>query len=276
MERAPIAVVTDSAASLPERLASELGIEVVPLYLRLGDETLRDGADVDRFYDRLRAGEAATTASPGPGDFLEAYGRTGAPEIVCVTIASSVSGILQSATVAAEMAEARVEVVDSGNASMGEGFVALEAARAARAGGSLDEVATRAREVASRAQLVAAIDTFDHLRRSGRVNRLVSYAGTMLGIKPVFRLAGGSIDPVARPRTRRRALDRLAEEAEAALAGCRSHLAAVHAAAEDDARELLERVVARVEPVESFLSAFTPAMGVHTGPGVVGLAFFCD
>ena len=275
MERPLIAVVTDSAASLPADVVKQLGIEVVPLYLSIDGESLRD-TDVSDFYRRLPAAGEVSTASPAPGDFLSAFARTGAAEVVCVTVASSVSGVHGSARIAAETAEARVEVVDSGAASMAEGFVAMEAARAARTGVSMDEVVRRARDIASRVSLLAAIETFEYLRRSGRVGRLVSYAGTMLDIKPVFRLSRGEISAVARPRTRRRAIERIAVEAERAIGGAPAHIAAVHTGAEEEARELLATVSERVDVVEKLVAGFTPAMGAHTGPGVVGLAFFAE
>ena len=273
-----IAVVTDSAASVPPALASDLGIEVVPLYVRFGDEVHRDGDEGLDFYARLRAGdEAVSTASPSPGDFLEAYERTGADEIVCVTVSSTLSGANAAASIAAgEAGGRRVQVVDSMNASMGQGFVAIEAARAAARKASLDEVAERARDVATRVRLVATIDTFDYLRRSGRVSRLAAYAGARLAIKPIFALAKGEIGPVARPRTRARALERVVAETLEHGAGRPLHVAAVHADAEPEAREVLERVAAEAEVVEQLLSEFTPAMGAHTGPGVVGTAAFTD
>lgn len=272
-----VAVVTDSAASLPNGLAAELGIEVVPMYLRLGQESLRDQGDPGPFYDRLRAQPvSASTASPSPGDFAEAFSRVPGEEVLCVTVSASVSAIHQTARLAADMVDKRVAVVDSGSASMAEGFVAVEAARSIRQGATLEEAAERAMAVVRRVRLLAALDTLDFLRRSGRVSWIASSAGTMLRIKPVFRFAGGRIEAVARPRTRRRALDRVAAEATGDIRGRRAHLAAVHADAEADARDLLERVSAETEVVERHVAGFTPAMGVHTGPGVVGLAYFCD
>jgi len=128
-----VAVVADSAANVPPDLAGELRIELVPLYLKFGDTEYRDGVDMAPrdFYRRLvRDDEAASTATPSPADFLEAYERTGEREIVCVTIASTMSGSHQQARVAAGRFDGQVEVVDSTNASMAEGFVAAEAARA--------------------------------------------------------------------------------------------------------------------------------------------------
>ncbi|MGH2740239.1 MAG: DegV family protein [Actinomycetota bacterium] len=272
-----IAIVTDSAASLPPEIAAELGIEVVPMYLRFGDETYQDGVDLEDFYGRLaREGATAETATPAPGDFLDAFERTGADEIVCVTVAASLSGMYNAAQLAAGMSKRPVHLVDSGNASLAQGFVALEAARAARSGASREDVIGRANEVAGRASLIALIETFEFLRKSGRVKAIEAYAGTMLGIKPVFRLHRGVISPVARPRTRRRALERVEDEALSEIGGRPVHLAAVHAAAESDANDLLERIARRSDVVESYVAEFTAGMGARTGPGVVGVAFFCE
>jgi DegV family protein with EDD domain len=130
--------------------------------------------------------------------------------------------------------------------------------------------------VAERARICAAIDTFEYLRRSGRVNRLQAYAATMLDIKPVFAFAGGEAAPVGRPRTRRRAIAKVVEHTLHEIAGRPVHLAAIHAVAEDEARELLAAVSARENVVESLVTAVTPVVGAHTGPGLVGTAFFCD
>jgi DegV family protein with EDD domain len=274
-----IAIVTDSAANLPDGLASELGIEIVPMYLKFGERVYRDGVDLapTDFYRRLvRDEENASTSTPAPADFLEAYERTGAEEIVCITVASGMSAANHEASMAAERYRGRVMVIDSLNASMAEGFVALEAARCARAGGSMEQVVDRATEVAGEARLCATIDTFEFLRRSGRVRKLQAYAATMLDIKPVFRFAGGDITPVARPRTRRRALDRLLQEAIDDVGARPVHLATIHADAEDEARTLLSAISAKVNVVEALLTEVTPVIGANTGPGLVGTAYFCE
>jgi DegV family protein with EDD domain len=272
-----VAIVTDSVASLPRDVADAAGVVIVPMYLKLGEEIYRDGVDlVGRdFYERLvRDGDVASTSAPSPGDFLETFEAAGDREIVCVTVGASVSATHHEARLAAERFDGRVELVDSGSASMAEGFVALEAARAARAGGSLEEVAARARDVAGAARLYATIDTFEFLRKSGRVNKVQAYAATMLDIKPVFRFHQGEIAPVARPRTRRRAIERIVVETVREAAGRSLHLAVFHANAEEEARDLLRRIEGEVQLVERIITEFTPVMGAHAGPGTVGTAFF--
>ncbi|HEX6208440.1 MAG TPA: DegV family protein, partial [Actinomycetota bacterium] len=217
-----IGVVTDSAAGLPPELATRMGIEVVPLYLSVDGRSLRDG-ELPDLYERLeRKPGSVTTSMPAPADFEEAFARLPEGELVCVTLAASVSGLHGAARMAAEAGRKRVEVIDSGGASMGEGWVALAAARAAAAGGSLEEVAAAARAAAERTRLVATIDTMEHLRRSGRVGWIAALAATGLQLKPVFEMVRGEIRPVAKPRTRRRALDRVAAEALRDLEGGRA------------------------------------------------------
>ena len=275
-----ISVVTDSAANLPADLAGELGIVVVPLHLAIGERAFRDGVDIGiaEFYEQLQGGpEAASTAAPSPGDFLEAFRSVpGDHDIVCVTVAAAVSATYQSASAAAAELPGRVEVVDSTNASMGEGFVVMEAARAAREGAARDEVVTKARLVASRTRIFATIDTFEFLKRSGRVRRAAAYAATMLNIKPVFRFSDGDADGIARPRTRGRALERIIQEVLGEAADRPVHVAAFHALAEADAKEVVRRIEAEADVVESYVVEATPVMGAHTGPGLVGVAFYCD
>ena len=275
-----VRIVTDSAANLPADVVDELGIAVVPLHLTMGDRVFRDGVDIrmQEFYEWLQDGpDPASTSAPSPGDFLEVFGTLPpGDEIVCVTVASKVSATFQSATAAAAEHAGPVEVVDSTNASMAEGFVVVEAARAARSGAPLADVVARARDVAARARIFATVGTFEYLKRSGRVRKAQAYAATMLNIKPVFRFADGEADGVARPRTRTKALDRVVQETLQEAAGREIHLGAFHALAEADAKEVVRRVESEGNVVETFVVEATPVMGAHTGPGLVGTAFYCD
>ncbi len=273
-----VRIVTDSAATLPADLVASLSIDVVPMYLKFGDTVYRDGVDLPPgdFYQRLATEQVAvSTAGASVGDFHNAFDAAlrSADAVVCVTVASFVSVTFTSASLAARDFADRVTVIDSASASMGQGFVALEAARAAAAGAGADQVADAARRVAARTQVVATIDTFEYLRRSGRVHALMAYAGTALGIKPVFAFRGGKVEQLGRPRSRSRAVQRVVDEVvEAAQAGP-LYLAVCHAAAEAEAHALLDRLVTECKPVESHLTEFTPLMGAHTGPGLLGAAF---
>jgi fatty acid kinase fatty acid binding subunit len=274
-----VGVVTDSAANLPDDLVRDLSIEVVPLYLKFGESTYRDGIDLtpSHFYQRLVEGrEHASTASPSQGDFLAAYEHTGQSDIVCITVNSTMSSSHQQSTLAAEGFPGRVAFVDSKSASMGEGFVVLEAARMAAIGKALEEVEARANEVAGRTRLFAMVETFEFLRKSGRVTKLQAYAATMLDIKPVFGFKEGEVIPVARSRTRRRALARIIDETLQEAGDRPVHLAVIHAAAEDDARGIQKAIAEQASVVESFVVPVTPVIGAHTGPGLVGTAFYTE
>jgi DegV family protein with EDD domain len=274
-----VAIVADSAANLPIEVARELRIQVVPMYLNFGDRVYKDGEDLTQadFYRRLASGGSTpSTSTPTRADFQRAFESTGEREVVCVTVSSAMSASNHEAGFAAECFDGRMEVVDSKNASMAEGFVAMGAARCVRSGGGLDEAAHIARDLADRTTLVATVDTFEYLRRSGRVKKLQAYAATMLDIKPVFRFRQGEISPVARPRTRKRAVARVVEEAVEGTAGRPAHVAVVHAAAAEEAADVLARIASRADVVERVLVEATPLIGAHTGPGLVGVAFYTE
>ncbi|MFA5786319.1 MAG: DegV family protein [Actinomycetota bacterium] len=278
-----VAVITDSAANLPTDLAAKSGISVVPMYLKFGAEVLRDGVDLagTQFYERLVSGRMlATTSAPSPGDFLRAFDacfERGADCALCVSVASSMSVSCDSARLGARnLPERRVEVLDSGTASIAEGFVALEAARAAAGGAGLDEVVSRAEEIAARVDLVAAIGTFEFLRRSGRVNSLAALAATALDIHPVFRFRRGHPGPIAKPRTRRRALERVMREILEGAGDRPVHLGVFHAGCMDDALAMEVALKERLDVRESLVTEFTAVMGAHTGPGLVGAAYWTE
>jgi DegV family protein with EDD domain len=273
-----IAVVADSAANLPSEVAAELGISTVPMVIHLGERTFHDGVDLSprELYERLSGALVATTSTPAPADFLTAFRASGADQVVCVTVAASMSSAHRQAVAAAEEFEGRVEVVDSLSASMAEGFVAMAAARAAAGGETLDHIVSRARAAASATRLFATVGTFEHLQRSGRVSRLQAFAATTLDIKPVFAFREGQPFAVARTRTRRRALDRVVAETVRAAGGRPVRLAAIHALAEAEAHDVADRVAASLDVIERHVVEVTPVVGVHVGPGLVGTAIHPD
>ncbi|TAK60245.1 MAG: DegV family protein [Dehalococcoidia bacterium] len=281
-----VAIVTDSTACIPPQLAAQLGIEIVPLHLIFGGRTFVDSLaeDTSAFYELLRtSNDRPTTAAPSPGMFIDAIGRAGrrADAVLCITVSKQFSAMYDSARHAIELVRAEspgldIRLLDSRNAAMAQGFVVVEAARAAAAGSSMADVLARAEAMTTQVTLLAMLDTLTYLARGGRVPRAAAWAAGMLQVKPIVRFSASDIKLVARTRTRRRALDRMVELLDEMAAGRELHLAIHHANAPDDARYLLAAVERQLRLAETYVTEFTQVMGVHTGPGLVGLAWWAE
>ena len=277
-----IAIVTDSAACIPPELVREYNIHILPFVLVFGKQVYRDGVDVTttQFYHMLReAKHLPTTSQPSIGDFQELYDSLAreAEGIVSIHIPTTLSGTLRTAQSAAGLfPDVPIRVVDSGTAVTAQGFVVLAAAQAAAAGANLDQVVQAAQAVIPRVNLYATLDTLDYLARSGRVPGVAALVGSVLGIHPVFNLQRGQVRTVIRMRTKKHAvkymLERMAEEAQ----NTPVHAAVFHADAADQAEELRQQVAEHFYCVELYMTEFTPVMGSHTGPGVIGLAFYAQ
>ncbi len=280
---AKIAIVTDSSANLPPEVAQAHGIYVVPLTLYWEGKAYRDGIDITpaEFYRRLRtAATLPTTAGPAVGDFLAVYRRLSeqAEAIVSLHLPPNLSSVFSAAHLAAqEVKEVPVRVVNCKTAAMGQGFVVLAAARAAQQGGTLEEVLACTETVSKRVRVYATLERLDYLQRSGRVPALASLASSLLHINPIFCLDGESgAGLVEIPRTRRRAVARLVE-LMAAQAGDRPvHVAIFQADVPAEAEALRALIAAQFRCTELYMTDFTPVMGAHTGPGVLGVAFYTE
>jgi DegV family protein with EDD domain len=279
---AKVVIVTDSTATIPEDLAAMLDIRVVPVLLVFGSQSLRDGVDVtpSEVYRRLRAGsDIPTSAAPSVGDFLRIYAGAGqdASAILSVHMPPSLSATHGVAGTASRLVEGvPIRVLDSGSAAMGQGFVVIEAARAAAAGASLEEVVKRAEEVAARVSILFTLDTYEYLHRGGRIGGAAALMGTVLQIKPVLHLPDGRIEVLAKPRTKRRAIQRILKQIEAEAGDRPLHAAVFHADVPQEAEDLRNTVMRRFHCEELYVTEFTPVMGAHTGPGLVGVAFYAD
>jgi DegV family protein with EDD domain len=274
-----VRVVTDSGCDLPPDLCDKLGIEVVPLTIRFGDETLVDRKDLTpvEFWAKCKTMEGLPeTAAPSPGAFEEAYRRAhaeGADGVVVVTLSRKMSATIEAADLAAANvgSEFAVRVVDSGNASLGEGMTALLAAQAAAAGKSVDEVEAVARSASKRAKLFAAIDTLENLRRGGRIGGAQAMLGGLLSIKPLIKVSaetGGEVAEAGKQRTRARALTALVDNVR--NVGPIEALGVMHAEA-SDLDELLNRLD-DIFPKEDITVADVGAViGTHVGPRCIGV-----
>jgi len=270
-----VGVVTDSACDLPDGLAAQLGIEVVPLYINFGSESYLDGIELTReaFYGRLvRAEHLPTTATPGPRRFAQAYERlaaAGATEILSIHIARDLSALIDGAHLAAQEAPVPVTVFDSGSLSLGVGFLAWSAAEAAADGAAVAQILPLLRDLRKRTHVVAVLDTLEYLRRSGRMNRVLATLGGWLQMKPLLKMSDG-VSAAEKIRTSEASLDRLVALFEEKLPLEKVALVHTHALGEVEA---LRRRLEPLLPMDGVLSVdVTPALGTHLGPNAVGFA----
>ena len=282
-----VAIVTDTTACIPREQVEKYGIELVPVDIIFGDKVYRDGIDItpDQFYALLRQAEKLPTTSGSlPDPFLEAYREASkrAASILCITLPAKLSGMCNSAQLAKQMAKEAlpdvvIEVLDCGTAAAAQGLVVLAAARAAASGGSLTKVIETARNVMQQVNLFATLDTLHYLVKGGRVPKVAALASSLLKIKPIITITEGEAHPVTNPRTTAGAIKRILKIMEQKVAkGQLLHVVVMHADALDRAKELMGEISSRFDCAELFITEFTPVMGAHTGPGVIGIAFYTE
>ena len=272
-----VKIVTDSTADIPKAMAQELGIEVVPLKVRFGEEEFLDGVDLtpDEFYLRLTSSTALpVTSQPSVGEFAEVYNRVGegSDGIVSIHVSSLVSGTIQAATQAKEQADVQcpIEVVDSFQASMGLGMAAMAAARSAADGGDFESVAQAARDAVAKCECFALLDTLEYLEKGGRIGKARALMAKMLNIKPMIILREGMVHELAKERTRKRAIARLGRVVRdfAPI----EELAVVYSGEPASARALADELKDLLpEGREPILTQFGPVIGTYTGLDALGI-----
>ncbi len=272
-------IVTDSSCDLPASVVQRLGIAVVPCNVHFGSESLRDGVDIQpaQFYARLAGGGVhPTTSQPSVGQFAEVFQRLVGEghDVLAIVLSSKLSGTYNGALQARQEtgAASRIAVVDSLQVSLALGLLVQEAARMAQGGAGLDAVAAMVQRETASVRCYFSVDTLRYLVRGGRASHLQGFFGALLDIKPVLVLRDGEIHPLDRVRSRRRVLERLREIA-AAYQEVRA-LGVVHSASPEDAEALARHCRDLFPNVESLVSEFTPVLGVHVGPGALGLAIW--
>ncbi len=270
-----VAVITDSAAALGADLVGRWGITVVPMHLTIGGTSYRDD-EVALGEMVARIDEGIHTSGPTPGAFVEAIQRADSGDgVVVLTVSSRMSSTYHTAKLAAEKTGGNVQVIDTATAAGAQGLVVLAAAEAAGQGQGVEQVTARARSVAARVRLVAAVDTLEYLVRGGRLPEVAGWAGRRLGVRPLFEFRAGRIHALRPSLSQPAATSHLLSQwRRTRIPGAPLHVGALHALDPQSAVRLLEAIRAEVQPATAFVQSFGPVMVAHTGPGVTGLAWW--
>jgi DegV family protein with EDD domain len=272
-----VRIVTDSACDLPQKLVDELGITIVPLTFRFGDEEFVDRASLTptEFWARCSASPVLPqTAAPAPGQFSEAYRRLasqGASAILVITISAELSATKQAAEQGAKEAGLGipVRIVDSRSASMGEGINVLAAARLAKNGASIDELVKTVSDLTERTKVWGALDTLENLKKNGRIGGAKALLASALAIKPIITVKDGKVAEGGKQRTRSKALAFVIEQFRAA--GNVTNVAVLHAQCAD-----VDAFIGQLKETykgEIIVGDIGSVIGSHTGPGTIGVTY---
>lgn len=281
---ANIAVVTDSVACIPPELVAKHSIHVAAVQVIWDKKTYRDGVDMSmkEFYNRLRTSKTLpTTSSAIQGDYIQIFEslRGKVDGIVVIALSGTLGASYNSALTASEIVpETPVQVVDTYTAMLAQGFIVLEAAKAAEEGLSLQEIADTARNAVPKTNIFWAMDTLDYMRRGGRVSLPQAVLASWLKVKPILSIEteDGKVHPLERTRTKPKAMDKLLEIMEQRVKkdGGPLHIGVVHGDIPDEAERLKQRILERFKPVEVLTNEITPVIGTHLGPGAIGMALY--
>jgi len=273
-----VRVVTDSACDLPESVVTELGIAVVPLSIRFGDDEFVDRRDLTptEFWAKVASTPVLPqTAAPSVGAFEEAFRQLaddGATGIVCINLSARLSATLQAAEIAAKSLQGvcPVEIIDSASVTLALGNLCIAAARRAASGASLERVVEHVEDLKTRTRLYGALDTLENLKKGGRASGAQALLGSMLSIKPIVHLEDGEVAPTGRVRTRSKSLRFLVDKVKDE--GTVENLGVLHGAAPDldDLLDMLDPLFPRDEVV---IADVGPVVGTHAGPGVIGVTY---
>lgn len=280
-----VAVVTESVSCISAEDASALGITVIPVPFEYAGKRYLDSVDITPSeFNRLLSPELplAATSAPSPGDYMGAFQRLGDEgyEVLCISPTSTVTTMGDVADQGRKLAreegvKTRIEIFDSGTATMAQGFLVLEAARMAKRGAEIDEILARLRVLYERIGLLVTLDTLDYLAKTSRLPRVGSLFGKALQVKPIILFSRGAIKPLEHPRSRAKSIRRLLALVEERVHGKTAlHVAVQHASAQSEAQELGRLLARRLAPEELLLTEFSPVMSSYTGPGLLGVAFY--
>lgn len=273
-----VKIVTDSSADLPAQLTQELGITVVPLYVRFGDEVYRERVDIseEEFYQRLLHDPIhPVTIQPNPQDFANVYQELSpaADGIVSIHISSKLSGTCNSALQGKEVIErgCPVEVVDSQIVTVGLGLICVAAAAVAKTGADLQRVVKEVKQTIPNVHLLGLLDTLKYLLLGGRIGKAKALVGSLLNVKPLITLEEGEVVPVGQARTRSKGIERLFNFV--ANATNIQDLVVAYSTTPDEAQTLAERIGSIFTKGPVKIARLGTTLGVHMGPGALAVAF---
>jgi DegV family protein with EDD domain len=280
-----VAIVTDSTAYIPQDLVKKNNITVIPLVVIWGEETLEDGIDIhpEQFYNRLKTAKVMpTTSQASIGNMHKAFSTLidQGYDVLGIFLSSKLSGTMDSATQGRDQlgnGKEKVTLVDAQTTAMAMGFHVLSAARAAEAGASISECQKVALEAQKHSGVYFVVDTLEFLHRGGRIGGAKRFIGTALNLKPILTIADGKVEAAGSVRTKAKAIAHVMDIVAKECSGkSQIRLSSIHANAEPEAIDLLERASALLNPVEKFFTDVSPVVGTHTGPGTVGLVYMTD
>jgi DegV family protein with EDD domain len=244
------------------------------------NKTYRAGVDLEasEFYRMMHASKKLpNTAQPTAADFIDLYTRLAdeVDEIVTVVISHHMSATLQSAEMAKEQfTKVPVHIIDSESVSLGLGMMAIAAARVAAQGQDAKAVIQLVEEIKRRIKVIFTVDTLEYLHKGGRIGGATAFLGSALNVKPILYIKDGRIEPLERQRTRKHSITRLLEIMEANVGSAEVNVAVLHGNIPDEAHELEQQIRGRFNCVELVTSEMGPVIGVHAGPGTLGLVFY--
>ncbi len=276
-----VRVITDSLGDVPAEVARELAITVIPINVIFGRINYRDGVDIssEQFYDKLASSKILpTTIVPPLGRFAETYDKVAEEtgDILVITNSQKLSASYDTALLGKERMQkkCRVEVIDSQTAVLAQGLLVIAAAKAAKEGAKLDKILEGVRNNIPRAHSRMAFDTLEYLRQGGRIGKARTYLGTVLKVNPILGIRDGEVYPFGREHSRARALDSLYDFASGFTRV--DGIGVEDATTPDEAGELAQRLEARFPGERIYHSKVSPGVGVHVGPGALGVAVLGD
>ena len=272
-----VKIVTDTLSDITDDLVTQLGVTVVPLYVRFGEEVYRDRVDIssEDFYRRLvNEPKLPSTTQPTPNDFTEVFQKLAkqTDEILVIVVSSKLSGTYQSAIQAKDYVKnkCRIEVVDSLTVAMGQGLIVAAAVDAVKNGANLDQVADMARKANQRSYLIAYFDTLKYLAKGGRIGKAKEFLGAMLSVKQILTVRDGEMAPLTRVRSMRAGLDYFTSVVTS-YQGRIEGLAVEHTTNPEDADVLVERLSAFYPKERILRSIISPVIGTYSGPNAMAV-----